>query len=66
MKWQSIFEQSRIYGGVYKEEELPQFRIPVKNSWFQKRLHWVRQQQRTELLDPSKKYSISQKPPKGV
>jgi hypothetical protein len=66
MKWQSIFEQSRIYGGVYNGDELPQFHIPVKNSWFQRRLNWVRQQQRTELLDQSKKDSTFQKPPKDV
>jgi hypothetical protein len=56
MNWQLIFEQSRIYGGLYKGDELPQvFRIPVTNSWFQKRLEYVRRQQRTEPLDPSKK-----------
>jgi hypothetical protein len=66
MKWLSVFEQSRIYGGVYKEDELPQFHIPVKNSWFQKRLHWVRQQHRTELFDQSKKDSSPQKAPKDI
>jgi hypothetical protein len=66
MKWQSIFEQSRIYGGIYNGDELPEFHIPVKNSWFQRRLHWVREQHRTELGDQIKKCSTPQKPPKGI
>jgi hypothetical protein len=56
MKWQLIFEQSRIYGGVYNGDELPQlFHIPIRDSWLQKRLAYVRQQQRTEFLDEPRK-----------
>jgi hypothetical protein len=62
MKWHLIFEQSRIYGGVYNGDQLPQlFHIPVKDSWLQKRLAYVRQQQRTDFLDESRKYSDRRK-----
>jgi hypothetical protein len=57
MKLQMIFEQSRIYGGLYGGDELPQlFHMPVKDSWFQKRLEYIRRQQKMELLDQSKRH----------
>lgn len=58
MKWQSIFERSKVYGGVYNGDEPPQlFNIQVKDTWFQKRLEYIRQQQKTDLMDQPKKCS---------
>ena len=62
LDWRLVFEQSRVNGGLYTEENLPQQVVmPVlKNSWFQKRLKYVREQLKSEVLgsdkDNSKKH----------
>jgi hypothetical protein len=51
MDWRLIFQQSRANGGPYLGEQLIE-RVykPVAGSWFQKRLHLVREQIKKELL----------------
>ncbi|HZD39308.1 MAG TPA: hypothetical protein VE131_01215 [Terriglobales bacterium] len=51
MDWRRIFEQSAINGGHYDETELVQ-RVyrPVTDSWFQKRLDYVRDMLKKEML----------------
>ncbi len=50
MDWRLVFEQSKVNGGLYLGEELPEriFR-PTKDSWFQKRLQFVRRQLKSEM-----------------
>ncbi len=51
MDWRLVFEQSKVNGGVYLGEELPEriFR-PTGDSWFQKRLEFVRRQLKSEMI----------------
>jgi hypothetical protein len=51
MDWRRIFEQSAINGGHYDEKDLVQ-RVyrPVTDSWFQRRLDYVRDALKKELL----------------
>ncbi len=44
MKLRDVFRQSRVYGGLYSEENLSSdTAIPVnKNTWLQKRLEYVK------------------------
>ena len=51
MDWRRIFEQSTVNGGHYDEKDLVQ-RVyrPVTDSWFQKRLDYVRNSLKKELL----------------
>ena len=52
MDWRLIFEQSKVNGGVYSGEELVQRVYKASpNSWFQRRLREVREQQKKELLE---------------
>ncbi len=51
MDWRLIFEQSRVNGGLYTGEDLDQRgTIPVRNTWFQRRLKHVRERLKSELL----------------
>jgi hypothetical protein len=52
MDWRLIFQQSRANGGPYLGEQLIQ-RVykPVASSWFQERLHHVREEMKKELLE---------------
>jgi hypothetical protein len=51
MDWRLIFQQSRANGGQYLGDQLVE-RVyrPVGSSWFQKRLHLVREQIKKDLL----------------
>ena len=44
--WQLIFLQSKANDGLYDEDDLsPQNRTWTRDTWFQKRLHYVREMQ---------------------
>ena len=44
--WQSIFFQSPVNSGYYDEDELPQLNWQWPNgTWFQARLHHIRDQE---------------------
>jgi len=44
--WQAIFLQSKVNGGFYAENELPhqKWKWP-QGTWFQERLHFIREKQ---------------------
>jgi hypothetical protein len=54
MNWRLIFEQSKVNGARYLGDELVQ-RVykPLGHSWFQKRLDYVREQMKKEMLEGS-------------
>jgi len=56
MDWRLIFEQSRVNGARYLGDELVQ-RVykPLGYSWFQKRLDYIREQMKKEMLEGSER-----------
>jgi len=56
MDWRLIFEQSRVNGARYLGDELVQ-RVykPLGCSWFQKRLDYIREQMKKEMLEGSER-----------
>jgi hypothetical protein len=50
MDWRLIFEQSAVNGCVYDERNLvPRVFHPITDSWFQKRLEYVRNELKKEM-----------------
>jgi len=50
--WRLIFELSPVNGGVYTGDDLvPRPFRPKTNSWFQKRLAYVRAELKKEILE---------------
>ena len=52
VNWRLIFELSPVNGGVYTGDDLvPRPFRPKTNSWFQKRLAYVRAELKKEMLE---------------
>ncbi len=53
MDWRLLFEQSKANRGVYREDNLPPEGVGgwPKETWFQNRLRYVREQKRQGISD---------------